>query len=287
MAEKRQPWMKFYPSDWRSEPRLRLVSRAARSLWLDMMGLMHEAEPYGHLIVGGQSLNAKSLASMFGDRENETKKLLKELENSGVFSRKDDGTIYSRRMERDRAKSNQDKENGGKGGNPRLKASDNGGVNPQDKAQKPEARGQRPEAAVIADAHKAGEASEQITRLNRVLGFDERDYTRHAENIRVLIELKTLGCDFDQHILPAAQAVGSGRGIRSLNYIREKAIGMRDAAKLVASMPVAFENTDERGWRDRLRVFRDKGGWIPKWGPTPAEPGCKCPAEILSEQVAA
>jgi hypothetical protein len=45
----------------------------------------------------------------------------------------------------------------------------------------------------------------------------------------------------------------------------------------------AFQNADERGWRDRLRVFRDRGGWLAKYGPKPGEPGCKCPQSILEE----
>jgi hypothetical protein len=45
--------MKFYPSDWRSDPMLRLCSLAARGLWMEMMCLMHEAEPYGSLLVNG------------------------------------------------------------------------------------------------------------------------------------------------------------------------------------------------------------------------------------------
>lgn len=51
-----------------------------------------------------------------------------------------------------------------------------------------------------------------------------------------------------------------------------------------ATLPLGgFDATDERGWRDRLQVFREKGSWSPKWGPKPTEPGCKCPREILTD----
>jgi hypothetical protein len=53
-----------------------------------------------------------------------------------VFSRDADGTIYSRRMRRDAERAEEDKKNGKKGGNPKLKD----GVNPPDKAHMPEAR---------------------------------------------------------------------------------------------------------------------------------------------------
>lgn len=147
----------------------------------------------------------------------------------------------------------------------------------------------KPEAAAVgAAAHSPSETSDQINRLNRILGFDERDFGKHAENIRVLVDLKTLDCDFERHILPAAQAVGArSKNIRSLNYIREKAFELRDAAKLVASMPAPFENTDEPGWAGRMRAWRDKALWSPKWGPTPDEAGCKCPDAILHPKEAA
>ena len=143
------PWMKFYPSDWRADPALRVCSLAARGLWAEMMCIMHEAEPYGHLLVNGKPLNEKQLASLSGGDLRETVNALVELESCGVFSKTEGGVIYSRRMKRDREKAERDKANGKGGGNPRLKA----GVNPHgkphrargDKAQKPEARYQNPD----------------------------------------------------------------------------------------------------------------------------------------------
>lgn len=136
----KRPWLKWYPSDWRSEPSLRMCSRAARSLWVDLIGLMHDAEPYGHLLVNGKAPTTKQLAAILGDSEKELKNLLVELESAGVFSKDKDGVITSRRMIRDEEKARQDANNGKRGGNPRVK----GGVNPSDnggdKAQRPEAR---------------------------------------------------------------------------------------------------------------------------------------------------
>ena len=45
------PWMKFYTADWRSDPALRMCSMAARGLWVEMICLMHEATPYGQLLI--------------------------------------------------------------------------------------------------------------------------------------------------------------------------------------------------------------------------------------------
>ena len=125
-----RPWLKFYPSDWRSDPLLRSVSFAARGLWIEMLSLMHEATPRGSLLVNGNPPDAPLLAILVGaKKQTEVTALLTELEKAGVYSRDADGTIYSRRMRSDERKSAEDKANGSKGGNPRLR----GWVNPPDK----------------------------------------------------------------------------------------------------------------------------------------------------------
>lgn len=142
MTPVKKPWMKFYPADWRGEPRLRMCSFAARGLWIDLISYMHEGEPYGHLTIEGHPPNLNEIASLTARPVTETRKALAELEARKVFSRSPEGTIYSRRMVRDAEKAMRDKENGSAGGNPNLKPQ----VNPPDKAQRPEARGQRLEA---------------------------------------------------------------------------------------------------------------------------------------------
>lgn len=145
----------------------------------------------------------------------------------------------------------------------------------------------KPEPEPMAAVGTEEENSNQLNRLTKLLGFDERNFPQHTANIRTLIDLKAEGCDFAAHIWPAAEQAARGGKGKSLAYIRPRALELRDAAKIVAAMPIAFEQTDERGWRDRVRVFRDKAMWAPKWGPKPDEPGCKCPAEILEAKEAA
>ena len=141
----KQPWMKFYPADWRADPALRTCSLAARGLWMEMLAIMHEASPRGHLVVNGSAVTGKQLSSLSGGAENEVAGFLLELERAGVFSRKKNGVIFSRRMERDENHSRKMRENGKMGGNPTLcKTSQNEGLdNPEDNTQKLEARCQR------------------------------------------------------------------------------------------------------------------------------------------------
>lgn len=128
-----RPWLKFYVDDWRAEPNLKLVGRQARSLWVDLMCLMHKAEPYGHLLIEGVKPSFDDLSKILGDTEKDIFRLIGELKAKRVCSTMDDGTIYSRRMVRDHAKAEKDKANGKGGGNPKLISEDNGGVNLPDK----------------------------------------------------------------------------------------------------------------------------------------------------------
>lgn len=132
------PWLKFYPTDWRAKPALRLCSAAARGLWLEMLCLMHDAEPRGHLLVMGHSVTPEELAGLVSIPPDECERLVAELERFKIFSRTPAGVIVSRRMVRDTAKAAAARENGRLGGNPELKAEVNPVGNRVEKPQKPE-----------------------------------------------------------------------------------------------------------------------------------------------------
>lgn len=295
-ADKRQPWMKWYHADWRSEPKLKLVSRAARSLWLDLLGLMHEAEPYGHLLIDGASPTVKDLAAIFGDKEKETSKLLAQLRKANVFSTTDDGVIFSRRMVRDRKRAEQDRDNGKSGGNPKLKAADNRGVNPPDKpthnrvdnppvngghkAQMPEAKNQKekenPERPVAASPR-----AELMAKCWKAIGVPDGSTVPLplvGELFDLVNSLETEGCDFDADIAPALRARPSGaEWPSSVEYWRKAARNKRNQRE--ASIPPA-RPVEIGEWRGRLDVWNEHGKWAPTWGPKPGEVGCLVPPAL-------
>ena len=96
-----RPSLQFYPGDWRRDTALQSCSLTARGLWLEMMNLMHDGTPYGHLKVGEKTITPPVLARMVGAECKEVNRLLKELEQTGVLSKTKAGVIYSRRMVRD------------------------------------------------------------------------------------------------------------------------------------------------------------------------------------------
>ena len=118
-------WSKFWWQDWQGDKALRTVSLAARGLWMELLCIAHDAEPYGHVLINGRSPSAEMLASLVGvRRQRELSSLLVELESAGIFSRNADGIIYCRRMVRDKATSDAGRESGRKGGNPALNGKD-------------------------------------------------------------------------------------------------------------------------------------------------------------------
>lgn len=155
------PWLKFYPTDWRSDPALKMCSLAARGLWIEMIALMHEAVPYGHLLVSGRSPTDAQLAVLAGAPMDQITDILGELESAGVFSRTREGVIYSRKMTRTAKKAAIARKNGRKGGNPSLcketekGASVNQITTDEVKTQKPEARSQKVTSSEVTKARDA------------------------------------------------------------------------------------------------------------------------------------
>src|SRR4029077_6935873 len=122
-------WSKFWWCDWQNDVALKRCSLAAHGLWMMMLCIAHEGEPCGYLRLNGQPLTAADLNDMIAKTTvKEVEKLLAELEAKGVFSRAADGAIYSRRMVKDTAVSEQASQWGKKGGNPTLNPK--GGLTP-------------------------------------------------------------------------------------------------------------------------------------------------------------
>lgn len=158
-----QPFIKFYGSDWRADTGLRLCSAAARGVWMDAISIMMEAEPHGFLLVDGKPVSPEDFGGLTNTPAKVVKAAWNELDARNVWSRDGNGTPFSRRLVRDKAKLEAAREAGKTGGNPTLKGGGNGQDKPPTKppdnhhpngilnhpdkvtreSQKPEARYQR------------------------------------------------------------------------------------------------------------------------------------------------
>jgi hypothetical protein len=162
----KRPAFMFYPADWRKDPALRVCSIAARGLWIDMMALMHEGEPYGHLVVNGEAVSDAQLARLIGESVAVVRRLVKELESRNVFSRTESGVIFSRRMVADEHIRTVRAESGKLGGNPALK--DKG----KDKQKDNQTSKQIPTPSVAVAGSVAVSSSEPSSSAAPVVVFD-------------------------------------------------------------------------------------------------------------------
>ena len=125
----KRPSFQFYPADWRSDSSLQVCSLRARGLWVEILCLLHElgqqdGSRYGYLELRGNPLKPSHLCRLVGVELQTLSELLEELELAGVFSRDQDGVLYSRRFARD-----------GEVKQIRSKAGSKGGIKTQAKAK--------------------------------------------------------------------------------------------------------------------------------------------------------
>lgn len=289
-AARRKPWMKFYPSDWQSDDALRSCSPASRGLWVEMLCVMHKAEPVGHLLVNGKPPSPRVLAVLCGTTPKEMQKALDELAGAGVFSLTDEGVIFSRRMVRDAAKAEEDKANGAKGGHPALRRGLTPPVIPPvdggDKAQRLESRisplppspggerksDRRKPKTAIPDGFPTAEAIAEQQQRARIDGADI-DVAYQAERFRNW----ALGADARYADWNATWRNWVGKAIKEPPGLR---FGGQPPARQAAPAP---ESETPELWRMRLRQWRADVPWNEvTWGPPPGQPRCRCPADLLS-----
>lgn len=128
----RMPWFKFHAADWLSDPSLRMCSLAARGAWIDLLAIMHGSNANrGYLrLPNGAPMQPSHIARFVGCTTAEAEAIVRELEEAAVFSRTEDGCIYSRRMVRDEADYQTFSAHGAKGGNPNIRNGKGGGLTP-------------------------------------------------------------------------------------------------------------------------------------------------------------
>jgi hypothetical protein len=273
------PWLKFYPTDWRSDPKLRMCGLSARGLWIELISIMHEASPYGHLLVSGLAPTDTQLAVLVGASSDQIPDLVGELEAAGVFSRTREGVIYSRRMTRVAKKSAIARKNGKNGGNPTLRKqtgnsqSDNQNRTEPVKPQKPE--------AIYQTASQLGEGAFLYDRLIDAASARGQCHQNLAMGIGPITDLVAKGFDPDTDILPVVRERANPT-IRSWTYF-VTIIVQRHAER--QAIPIK-EQAPAVDWAGRMKSFNEFNIWPMAWGPRPGDPGCEAPAELLKRSAA-
>ena len=120
-AVMKMPSFQFYPADWLNNIKLQSCSLEAQGLLINLMCLMHQAKPYGYLLVNGSYPLNKTVARLLRLHSKTYDKTLIELISSGVLSTNEKGVIYCGRMVKDEQIREVRREAGKLGGNPLLK----------------------------------------------------------------------------------------------------------------------------------------------------------------------
>lgn len=247
------PWMKFYPQDWRADERLRNCSIAARGLWIELLALMHRSDRYGYLLVNGKQPTDRQIAIQAGASIDEVSAGIAELENEGVFSRDRHGTIYSRRMIRDEKKAQNARKNGRKGGNPKLgkqkenPARDNHQLNGSNKPQIPEARSQKPEV-IISSSNEDVSDSRSDAPPAELPDDNDRPLT-----VREVVEA------WNERMVPqgfpAVQRITGTRERQLRARIRENTVDDFQRAMAALERSAFCRGENDRGWRADFDFF--------------------------------
>lgn len=117
MAE-RLPWSKFNWDAWDTDAPLAMCSMGAQGFWMRLLCLCAKAD--GFLLINNKKPSDAELAFITRQPAEQVVAWLAELAGREVFSRDRKGVIYSRRMVSDIKNAAINRNNGKKGGNPKL-----------------------------------------------------------------------------------------------------------------------------------------------------------------------
>jgi hypothetical protein len=97
-------WAKFFWADWSNDSALNLCSLPARGLWMALLCLAAQGEPYGHVTIKGRVPTDDELFDLICPRRTRRREFnlwMAELETHGVLQRDHKGAIVSPRMSQD------------------------------------------------------------------------------------------------------------------------------------------------------------------------------------------
>jgi len=112
------PFQQWFWTDWFGDADVQALDHSSRCVWFEMLGRMWESSERGVLLIGGNIPTEKQLARSlgFGSDINSMACAISEIESLGLFSRREDGAIFSRRIIREISISEAKSNAGSKGG---------------------------------------------------------------------------------------------------------------------------------------------------------------------------
>jgi len=272
-----EPWMKFYPRDWRGDQALRAVSVAARGLWIDCLCIMHEAKPYGHLVLNGAPVDDDTLARMTGASVDEVSDLMTELRQAGVLSTTGKGVVFSRRMTKDHARA----QKGRKAANKRWSQVPDG--EQQSGAPNGSPSGIPTTHIPETRSHKASGDGFLLDKVVEAASVNGACHPGISPSIGLIFDLVTTkNYNLETDVLPSIRRVASPEISSCAYFVKVIVSDAKKRAAVPSKAPVPGED-----WQGRMAVWDANRTWVHGWGPKPGEPGCRVPPSLLNTRAAA
>lgn len=143
------------------------------------------------------------------------------------------------------------------------------------------------ESSHSSSSKKLGTASAPETPLDRLMVAMKLDHkTLHRrpsfrEFPALFQEWKAQGCDPERDIWPTIERIAARKAdIGSPKFFEAAVLRARDDR-------TAAEPTEAERWAERVAAYRSEKFWSPTWGPTPDEPGCLAPTDLVAQGRAA
>ena len=253
----KKSWRKFNFKEWRSDQDLSRVSREARSFWLDLCGLIYEAEDRGRLSLKGKPYSIDDLAAVLGDDRRVVKRLLAELEAAQVFDRDSENFITSRRILREEVAGDFFQKCGRSGGNPALnnKAEALSPLKPKNQRPEPEQEKKKKEDLF---AEPVGFRK----RCKQAAGASLKPQTKQFQ---LIIDLLAKGWT-EEDIASGIASVADGKSPATIGTWKYFAVALENRRAEAAVKPIASKQPDEA-------MPREQGEIVAIWTTIKSETG--------------
>lgn len=245
------PAYQWYPGDWRRDTAVQACSFGARALWREMLDLMHDGEPYGHLTAGGVPITPTELARIVGIPVPQCVKWWKELESRKVFSRNASDVVYSRRMVRDEHIRSVRRSAGKLGGNPALLVNQSGEQKPTPATATAVATAVKPEvvaAAAVSLSVRANQGlAEHATKpqpIARIVGTSGASFAAAERILQAGVPIAFA----ESTVYELARTHNAEGLVRSLKYFTDAVLRAFESANETAA---AIGNASPNGRKGR------------------------------------
>ena len=275
-TERRDWYIRFDVKAWLTDGSLRRCHPATRGVWIDLICLAAESSRYGFLTdPEGTPLTIGDIVAQTGIERRLLIKAVAELESRGVFSRAENGAIYSRRMVRDAEERARSRSFGKQGGNPWILGSE---ASDEQIGSKSATNSQQDGTGSAADLSQIGKplfsvisdmAANRVNPLPKPLESESESEDKEKSPSDSVASASRNVVLFPENSSPLLPAATPARGKRAHGAGDPAQIGMENAAldawnRLAAVSHVASGTmTVERRRKLRLRLAEIGGlsGW--------------------------